>query len=292
MPRPNAHTLEGSNVAAFLTASPRARQRGSIDLGFERQASLWRNSDDRISYTAPDGHCFSFYAQGGMGTRRVDGAPVQGWAGAVCILPDGMDSEWEITDPFDFVHLYLSDAELRRAFAETFDCDSRLMELTDETYFDAPWLAGHFLTIQQATQSGNPVQAEEAVSELVHGVFAEGIGVTRRKRQLAGGLAPHLMRRIKDYVRADLSRTVTLHDLALLCDLSEFHLQRSFRAALGLSPHAWIQRQRLEAAKTLIAKGEPLAQVASAVGFSNQSHLSRTFKAQTGLTPGAYAKLV
>ncbi|CUH68386.1 Multiple antibiotic resistance protein MarA [Thalassovita autumnalis] len=284
--------LDQPSVASFLTASPQAQQRGHIDLGFDRQASLWHNSDDRISYVAPEGHCLSFYAQGGMGTRRIDGAPVHGWAGAVCILPHGMDSEWEITDPFDFVHLYLSDAELRRAFAETFDCDARLMELTDETYFDAPWLAGHFLTIQQATQSGNPVQAEEAVSELVHGIFAEGIGVTRRKRQLVGGLAPHLMRRIRDFVRADLSAKVTLSDLAQLCDLSEFHLQRSFRASLGLSPHEWIQRQRLEEAKRLIAAGEPLAQIASSCGFSSQSHLSRSFKAQMGMTPGAYGCLI
>ena len=100
------------------------------------------------------------------------------------------------------------------------------------------------------------------------------------------------MRRIRDYVRADLSAKVTLSDLAQLCDLSEFHLQRSFRASLGLSPHEWIQRQRLEEAKRLIAAGEPLAQIASSCGFSSQSHLSRSFKAQMGLTPGAYGRLI
>ncbi|MCG7574141.1 AraC family transcriptional regulator [Phaeobacter sp. CNT1-3] len=285
-------TATPPSVAGFLAASPQARREGHIDLGFQRQASLWRNCDDRVSYVAPEGHCFSFYAQGGRGTRRVDGAPISGWAGAVCILPHGMDSEWEITDPFAFVHLYMSDAELRRVFAETFDCDSRLMELSDETYFDAPWLAGHFLTIQQATARGNPVQAEEAVSELVHGIFAEGIGVTQRRRQLAGGLSPYRMRQIRDYVCADLSRKVTLHDLARLCDLSEFHLQRSFRTTLGISPNDWLLRQRIEAAKQMIRKGAPLADVASATGFSSQSHLSRSFKAHAGLTPGAYRRLL
>lgn len=284
-------TAANPTVCSFLSASG-ATQKGYIDLGFQRQASLWHNRDDRVSYVAPQGHCFSFYAQGGTGTRRIDGAPIHGWSGAVCILPDGMDSEWEISDPFDFVHLYLTDQELRRIFAETFDCDARMMELTDETFFDAPWLADHFLTIQQATQGGNPLQAEAAVTELVHGIFAEGIGVTRRKRQLTGGMAPHLMRRIKDYVLADLSRAVTLRDLAALCDLSEFHLQRSFRTTMGLSPHAWILRQRLEAACRQIRAGGDLAQIASACGFSSQSHLSRSFKAQLGMTPGRYARLV
>jgi AraC family transcriptional regulator len=278
------------SVAGFLAASPQARQEGYIDLGFQRQASLWRNCHDRISYVAPEGHCFSFYAQGGRGTRRVDGAPINGWAGAVCILPHGMDSEWEITDPFSFVHLYLTDVELRRAFAETFDCDSRLLELSDETYFDAPWLAGHFLTIQQATTSGNPVQAEEAVSELIHAIFAAGIGVTQQRRQLAGGLSPYRMRQIRDHVHADLSRKVTLEDLARLCDLSAFHLQRSFRATMGISPSDWLLRLRIEAAKGMIAHGDELAEVASATGFSSQSHLSRSFKAQMGLTPGAYRR--
>lgn len=283
-----SHTLP--SVAGFLAASSQARQEGHIDLGFQRQASLWRNCDDRISYVAPEGHCFSFYAQGGRGTRRVDGVPVRGWSGAVCILPHGMDSEWEITDPFAFVHLYFSDRELRRVFAETFDCDSRLMELSEETYFDAPWLAGHFRTIEQAISNANPVQAEEAVCELVHGVFADGIGVSRRKGQLVGGLAPHHMRRIREYVKEDLSRRITLTDLSQLCGLSDFHFQRSFRTTLGLSPHEWILRLRLEAAQQQIVKGERLADVASACGFSSQSHLNRNFKAHIGVTPGMYRR--
>lgn len=279
------------NVASFLAASQQAHCDGNLGLGFGRHLSLWRNQDDRISYRNPEGHTFGFYRQGGNGTRRVDGVPRQGWSGAVCILPEGMDSDWEITAPFSFMHLYLSDQELRHCFAETFEADSRLMELSDETYFEAPTLVRPFEQLHAAAVAGDHLQAEEAVTELVHAVFAAGVGVSQRRHRLTGGLAPHQLRRIREFALADLSQQITLRDLATLTGLSEFHLQRSFRQSTGMSPHQWLMRKRLDQAKDLIRAGEALAEVAAATGFSNQSHLSRSFKAHIGLTPGAYARL-
>jgi len=40
----------------------------------------------------------------------------------------------------------------------------------------------------------------------------------------------------------------------------------------------------------MIAMGQPLAQVAPELGFTDQSHLARQFKAWFGVTPGAFAR--
>ncbi|RYB01296.1 hypothetical protein D3272_26875, partial [Lichenibacterium ramalinae] len=47
-----------------------------------------------------DGGTFSLYLEGGGGTRRVDRRSPAGWPGALCFMPHGTSSDWEITSPF------------------------------------------------------------------------------------------------------------------------------------------------------------------------------------------------
>jgi len=60
----------------------------------------------------------------------------------------------------------------------------------------------------------------------------------------------------------------------------------AFRSAFGLPPHAWQVQVRLARARTLIRAGIPIAAVAAATGFADQSHLTRIFKRSYGYTPG------
>jgi len=52
-----------------------------------------------------------------------------------------------------------------------------------------------------------------------------------------------------------------------------------------------VLRRRLERAKQALARGEPLAEVATACGFASQSHFGARFHEATGLTPGRYARV-
>ena len=70
-----------------------------------------------------------------------------------------------------------------------------------------------------------------------------------------------------------------------------FHLARSFRAAYGTSPHAYLVQIRLVRARHLLAGGERPADVATACGFADQSHLGRRFRRAYGVTPAAYRAL-
>ena len=73
-------------------------------------------------------------------------------------------------------------------------------------------------------------------------------------------------------------------------DVSETQVIRSFSAAEGLPPHAYLVALRVERAKRLIRDGLSLADVADQAGFSDQSHMSRHFKRLTSVTPGQFAK--
>ncbi|UJW76738.1 helix-turn-helix domain-containing protein [Rhizobium sp. SL42] len=241
-----------------------------------------------MSYQRPDGHTFSLYLQGGAGTRRLDGGALNGWPGALCIMPQGASSEWEITDAFEFVHLYVADDELRRAFTETVERDCRLMVMPEATFDHAPALAAALHRVADATRAGDALLAGEAMTEAFASLFVDPRYGGSRPIAIKSGLAPAVRRRITDYIEAHLDMQVSLAELAAIAGLSEFHLQRMFRASCGVSPHGWVQHRRLARAKTLLAGGDPIAQIASACGFSSQSHMTRVFKAMTGTTPSAY----
>lgn len=94
-------------------------------------------------------------------------------------------------------------------------------------------------------------------------------------------------------VRSLLDSTPTFVPLTVLCgvaQLSKWQLVRQFRRQVGLPPHAYHRRQRLRSARALLELGTPVAQVAYATGFADQSHFTRQFKDQFGVTPGALTR--
>jgi AraC-like DNA-binding protein len=64
---------------------------------------------------------------------------------------------------------------------------------------------------------------------------------------------------------------------------------RSFGREFGLPPHRYLVGRRVEAARRRLLDGEPIADVATAVGFHDQSHLHRHFTRLLGVTPRKFA---
>jgi AraC family transcriptional regulator len=88
----------------------------------------------------------------------------------------------------------------------------------------------------------------------------------------------------------NLSEPLMLATLAATAHLSEFHFARLFKQATGLPPHQYIIVKRVERAKRHIRDGRlTLAEVAAAVGFTDQSQLSKHFKRVVGVSPKQFA---
>ncbi len=99
------------------------------------------------------------------------------------------------------------------------------------------------------------------------------------------------VRRARQYLEEHAARNVALAELARVADLSAFHLCRAFGAAVGMPPHAYQTQVRVARAKALLVAGHlPLTQIATEVGFANQSHLTRHFARLVGATPGQYVR--
>ncbi len=111
-----------------------------------------------------------------------------------------------------------------------------------------------------------------------------------RTRQPAHrGLAASQLRRMIDYIEANLADDMTLPELATVAGLSPVYFARQFKQATGLAPHQYLLRARADRAERLLAHGMlPIATIALECGFCHQEHLTRVFRKRFGLTPGAY----
>jgi len=105
--------------------------------------------------------------------------------------------------------------------------------------------------------------------------------------------APVWLRRAIAFLRAELSRTVTLAEIGQAAGVHPAHLARVFRRTQGCSVGEYVRRLRVHAARrALDTSRAPLAEIAASAGFADQSHLCRTFKRSVGVTPGRYRTLV
>jgi AraC-like DNA-binding protein len=99
------------------------------------------------------------------------------------------------------------------------------------------------------------------------------------------------LRRARERLADDLTANVTLDELAQTAGVSRHRLSRLFRAAYGVPPHRFQLARRIGAARRMLESGVPVAEVAQATGFFDQSHLHRHFRRTLGMTPARYAQL-
>ena len=103
---------------------------------------------------------------------------------------------------------------------------------------------------------------------------------------LKGGIASRPLRRVTDYINEHLQDVLSLAELARAANLSPHHFATAFKASIGISPHQYVIKRRLERARDLLRRNEnTISDIAYAVGFSSQSHLTANFRRMTGLTP-------
>jgi transcriptional regulator of acetoin/glycerol metabolism len=101
-----------------------------------------------------------------------------------------------------------------------------------------------------------------------------------------GGLSPALTRRVCDYIEGHLDEKIRLDGLAALTGLSTDHFARAFHQSVGVPPHTYLLRRRLEHVEHMLRETHaPMSEIALATGFSDQSHLARHFRRWAGMSP-------
>lgn len=84
----------------------------------------------------------------------------------------------------------------------------------------------------------------------------------------------------------------TISQLACDAGMSREAFTRKFTRQVGISPHAHSVVARLNEVRRQLRSGAPLADIALAGGFFDQTHMTRHFNRVFGTTPGEYRKSV
>jgi AraC family transcriptional regulator len=93
------------------------------------------------------------------------------------------------------------------------------------------------------------------------------------------------------YMERNFASDILVNDIASAAGLSPFYFSRTFCAATGRSPHAYlIQLRMAEAQRLLHDTALPVADIAKRVGYRTHAHFTNVFREQTHMTPLVYRR--
>jgi AraC family transcriptional regulator len=110
--------------------------------------------------------------------------------------------------------------------------------------------------------------------------------LARPSRATKAAMPGRKLKVILGYIEDNLGRDLGLEEIAGVAGLSVSHFKSLFRKSLGVPPHQYLIRRRVERAATQLRKGRtPIGQIALENGFCHQSHLALHTRRVLGLTP-------
>ena len=106
----------------------------------------------------------------------------------------------------------------------------------------------------------------------------------------AGTPAEQAVEQARAYLDAHLDEQVPLQVLADEVGLSPYHLQRTFKRFVGLSPKQYQDVRRLEAFKEHVGEDRNVLEATFEAGFGSSRALYDQAEARLGMTPGTYRR--
>jgi AraC family transcriptional regulator len=110
-----------------------------------------------------------------------------------------------------------------------------------------------------------------------------------RTAPIQGLLSTRDLQTVKDYIEANLTAPLTVAELSEVVNLSIHHFAVLFRRTVGLTPHQYVIKMRIDRATILLkTTKQTIVTISHLVGFHTQSHFTRIFHQHTQFTPKQY----
>ena len=89
-------------------------------------------------------------------------------------------------------------------------------------------------------------------------------------------------------INSNIEKRLSVTELAVLCNMSEINLQKTFSHYAGVGIIEYFNRVKMQRATELLNEGASVKQTALQLGFYDQNYFSTVFKRITGHTPSRY----
>jgi AraC family transcriptional regulator, regulatory protein of adaptative response / methylated-DNA-[protein]-cysteine methyltransferase len=99
-----------------------------------------------------------------------------------------------------------------------------------------------------------------------------------------------LVQRVCRYLNSSDGETLKLAELASHAGVSVFHLQRTFKRVMGISPRQYLAARRFGNFKELVRKGDSVTTALYESGFNSSSRLYEHASEELGMTPATYSR--
>jgi AraC family transcriptional regulator len=129
------------------------------------------------------------------------------------------------------------------------------------------------------------LSVEEKVTELFDRVQLELTG-SRSEVATTRWMTSARLKLVDDFIDSNISRELSVREIAAIVELSEGFFIRTFKAAVGKSPHSYLIDRRLAHARLLLrTSNHDLREVALAAGFASHAHMTAAFTQRLGIAP-------
>lgn len=222
-------------------------------------------------------------------TRRFAAVP-----GTTFVLPQGTVDEVVWEEPTHRLAMAIQPDLLTAAMDET--SGKAEIELTAQWDVVDPQIQSLLQAMAADLLGGSPVGAlygetlADALAVYLVGRYAVQ---PRTPKAFKGGLPGRRLKRVLDYIGANLQEDLHLSKLAEVAGMSPHYFSELFRRSTGLSPHRFVLSAKIKRAKELLRETErSVLEIGFGAGFQNASHFARTFRQFVGVTPREFQRMV
>jgi AraC family transcriptional regulator len=213
-------------------------------------------------------------------------------SGDVIITPAGEPKRWQHVEDAVAIVLRISPAYVDKVAAEECGSYVRGAEICDnfatrDVYIEE--MAARLLKCLEPQSVRNGIYVESLTRQLSLHLLKHYASQGIAGDKFPTKLSQSKLRRAVQYIEDNLHRELALSDIAAALAISPGHFSHAFRQTVGLPPHQYVVKRRIERAKSLLRESDvPISEVANRIGCASAGNFSVLFQRATGMTPRNY----
>jgi AraC family transcriptional regulator len=204
------------------------------------------------------------------------------------IIPPNLGGGWELKTTDTALVLGIKLRVLQRVVEESGD-DPAKLRVTNRFQARDAQIEHIGWALKAEMESGYPcgrLYRDSLATALAARIVHHHSSLARASRSLRTAMPARKLKEVLAYVEDNLTRDLGLREIAGVVGLSVSHFKVLFRQSMGLPPHQYLIRRRVERAAAQLRNGNsPIGQIALDNGFCHQSHLAFHIRRVLGVSP-------